>query len=514
VSGARPTHTIDVLLAPYGTHGHEYSFYFPAPGTWSHFPVHISRGGQIVAAAPARTLEVRAGDAAPDPRSWPHLSQRGSVADIVAYLASANLAAIDLTEVAWRLKARPVYDAILGALEARRAFDATLWGYALLHRDAPRIRAWLRARGDDLLAAGPVLDMLGLDAEQLGSYEHLELAPLINARAHRLGGKLRILNDGLAAQYTRFLELVAHARAPSAEHLVAAAHYLLVQDRVPPALAVLARIDPGALAERMQYDYLAAYAACLTGELVRARQLAARWTGHPVDRWRHRFAALAAMLDEVEGAAPAVVDPRSREQQQAELAARQPTFDLVVDRDGVVVRSHHVASLELRFFEMDVELLFSRQPFVQSDVSRFSFIEPGHRETISAPDTPDHEVRVAWPAHLAGRNVVVEAVGAGIRKAKVHYANDLATHLSHQYGQIRVQRASSGGALAATYIKVYARKRGGAVSFYKDGYTDLRGWFDYASLSTTELDAVERFAILVCSDHAGAAILEAGPPAR
>jgi hypothetical protein len=62
--------------------------------------------------------------------------------------------------------------------------------------------------------------------------------------------------------------------------------------------------------------------------------------------------------------------------------------------------------------------------------------------------------------------------------------------------------------------KVYARKRGGAVEFYKDGYTDLRGWFDYATLSTTELDAVERFAILVCSDRAGAAIVEAGPPAR
>ncbi|HEX2690266.1 MAG TPA: hypothetical protein VHN14_26810, partial [Kofleriaceae bacterium] len=146
-----------------------------------------------------------------------------------------------------------------------------------------------------------------------------------------------------------------------------------------------------------------------------------------------------------------------------------------------------------------------------SDVSRFSFIEPGHRETITSP-APEH--RVAWPAHLRGKNVVVEAVGAGLRKARTHYANDLTTTLSHQYGQIRVQRASDRTALAATYVKVYARSRGGGVAFYKDGYTDLRGWFDYATLSTTELDAVERFAILVCSDHAGAAILEASPPAR
>jgi len=267
-----------------------------------------------------------------------------------------------------------------------------------------------------------------------------------------------------------------------------------------------------------------------TAHLPRAREIATRWRDHPVDRWRHKFAALAALLDEVAGAAPAadptgeipgsrdstapagsLVDPRSRDQQQAELAAKQPAFDLAADRDGVVVHSQHVAALELRFFEMDIELLFSRQPFVQSDISRFSFIEPGHREPLTSPAP---EQRVAWPAHLRGKNVVIEAIGAGIRKAKVHYANDLATNLSHQYGQIRVQRASDKDPLAATYVKVYARNRNGTVAFYKDGYTDLRGWFDYATLSTTELDSVERFAILVCSDHAGAAILEAGPPAR
>ena len=524
LAGARPTHTSDALLEPYGTHGHEVSFYVPAPGRWSHFPVHVSRSGQIVAAAPGRHLEVRADAAAPDAQSWPYLSQRGELAGVVAHLAAANLATTDVSRVAWRLRDRAAYDAILGALEARCAFDAALWGYALLHRDPPRIRTWLRARAADLAAAGPVLDMIepersetggsgprGIDAEDLGSYEHLELAPLINARAHRLGPRVRILNDGLAAQYTRFLDLVAHRRAPTPDDLLAATHYLLAQDRVPAALAALARVNPAAIAGRMQHDYLAAYAACLTGELGRARELATRWRDHPVDRWRLRFAALAAMLDEVDGAATEVTDPRSRDQQHAERAARQPTFDLAVDRDGVVVHSQHVAALELRFFEMDIELLFSRQPFMQSDVSRLSYIEPAHREAIADPAA---EHRVGWPAPLRGKNVVVEAVGAGLRKARVHHANDLVTTLSHQYGQLRVQRASSRTALAATYVKVYARQRGGQVAFYKDGYTDLRGWFDYASLSTTELDAVERFAILVCSDHAGAAILEAGPPAR
>jgi hypothetical protein len=511
--GGKPTQTIDVLLEAFQTHGHEYGFYFPAIGSWTHFGVHVARAGAIIAAAPGRTLEVTAGGAALDPRSWPQLSQRGSLAEVVEFLATANLAAIDLASVAWRLRDRAAYDAILGAVERRRVYDAALWGYALYHRDLPRIRVWLRALGADLLPAGPVLDMpaVELDAEALDAYEHLELSPLVNARAHRLGAKLRILNDGLAAQYARFLDLVSHRRAATAEDRLAAAAYYLAQDRVEAALAELARVSPDAIADRIQHDYLAAYAACLAGELPRARSLATRWRELPVDRWRRRFEALLAMLDEVAGAAPTVIDPKSRDQQHGDLAAKQPTFDVAVDRDGVVIRHQHVAALELRYFEMDVELLFSRQPFVQSDVSRFSFIEPGHREQLANPPT---EHRVPWPGALRGKNVVVEAVAAGLRKAKVHYANDLATNLAHQYGQIRVQRASDQTSLPATYVKVYARKHGGMVEFYKDGYTDLRGWFDYATLSTTDLDNVDRFAILVCSDHAGAAILEAGVPAR
>lgn len=511
VASTKVTQTIDLVLQAYGTHGHEISFYFPAPGSWSHFPVHVTRGGSIVAAAPGRMLEVTTGGAVTDPTSWPHLSQRGSAGDVVRYLATANLAATDLDKIAWRMRDKAAYEMILRALEGRHGYSRTLWGYALMHRDAPRIRTWLRALGEELLAAGPVLEMIDVDAEQVGRYEHLELAPLINARAHRLGGKVKILNDGLAAQYDRFLDLVVHRPRPTSEDLLAAAMYLLTQDRVEDAIAALSRVQVAAISDRMQYDYLAAYAACMVGDVRRARELAAPWREHPVDRWRHTFGALLAMLDEVDGAAPAIVDPRSREQQHAELAAKQPTFEIALDREGILVRSQHVGSLELRFFEMDIELLFSRQPFVQSDIARFSFIEPGHRETVEKPGA---EQRLPWPAALRGKNVVVEAVGAGKRQAKVHYANDLATTVANQVGQLRIAKASDRTALPATYVKVYAKKRGGEVAFYKDGYTDLRGAFDYATLSTTDLDQVERFAILVSSDAAGSAILEASPPAR
>ena len=54
----------------------------------------------------------------------------------------------------------------------------------------------------------------------------------------------------------------------------------------------------------------------------------------------------------------------------------------------------------------------------------------------------------------------------------------------------------------------------GKVKFYKDGYTDLRGRFDYTSLSTNELDFVKKFSLLVLSEKFGAVVQEAAPPKR
>ncbi|MEZ4362678.1 MAG: hypothetical protein R3B48_20975 [Kofleriaceae bacterium] len=514
-SASKATRTYDVLLRPYSAHGQEVCFYFPAPGTYTHFGAHVSKRGALIAAAAGTTLEVVEASDAMEVGSWPHLSQRGTLEEVVAYLREANLASLNLELLAWRMREPEAYRAILEVLERRVAFDETLWGYALWHGDRARIRRWLRTQ-ERLLTAGPVLEaaLVGLDAEELEVYEHLEFSPLINARAHRLGAKKRILNDGFAKQVVSFLELVAHRPAPTVDDHLVAAHYYYAQDRFEEGRAALERAEAADAAghrSRMPADYLRAYAACAEGDLATARSLVQRWLDQPVDRWRKRFAALAALLNEAAGESAEVADPRSREQVQGRLAKTQPSFELSVDNQGIELAAQHLDSVELRYFAMDIELLFSRQPFMQGDVARFSYIEPGYREVAQLEGDGR---RVPWPASMRGKNVVVEAVGAGIRKAKAHYAHDLLVVTAHQYGQVRVQRASTRAPAVAAYVKVYARRRDGSVAFYKDGYTDVRGWFDYVSLSTDELDHAARFAILVHSDDLGATIVEADPPPR
>ena len=66
--------------------------------------------------------------------------------------------------------------------------------------------------------------------------------------------------------------------------------------------------------------------------------------------------------------------------------------------------------------------------------------------------------------------------------------------------------------LSQTYVKVYAQRKEGAVKFYKDGYMEVRGRFDYSSFSTNDLDVVQRFSVLILHDEDGATVKEVAPP--
>ena len=162
---------------------------------------------------------------------------------------------------------------------------------------------------------------------------------------------------------------------------------------------------------------------------------------------------------------------------------------------------------------MDIELLFSRNPFVQQTSGQFSQILPNFTDVVDLPGR-QRVVEFPLPEELQNRNVLVEVTGAGQTKTQAYYSNAISVQVIENYGHLRVASEGAGQALSTVYVKVYARMKDGRVRFYKDGYTDLRGRFDYSSLNTNELDFVDKFALLVLSEEHGAIVREAMPPKR
>src|SRR5204863_2848943 len=110
------------------------------------------------------------------------------------------------------------------------------------------------------------------------------------------------------------------------------------------------------------------------------------------------------------------------------------------------------------------------------------------------------------------RNVLVEVTAAGKTHSHPYYANAMDVRMLENYGQLRVTETSTSKPLSKVYVKVYARLADGTVKFHKDGYTDHRGRFDYATVSTPDRAPAQRFSILILSDDRGAQIKEVSPP--
>lgn len=513
----RKTHSRE--LASFSTEQVEVLFYFPEVSPKAGFrlyPVQVAKNEEIIASAEPRVLTVLTKPSQVDEQSWEILSQTGSDEAVLEYLKVNNPFVIDLGRIAWRVRAdAKFFERATALLASRHVYDDKLWSYGIHHQQLAATREYLK-HADDFLASlgGPLqCELVSLDTVDRHWYEHLEYAPLVNARAHRLGKEHKILNDRFLEQYSAFLEQVSYQTTLDGETSLSVAAYLLLQDRIDEGLAWLNKLDPAALSTRLQYDYLKAYAALYEGGLDEAKVLVAKYESYPVDRWQQRFAAVGEQLKEIAGDAAKPTPEGGREGQMEQLTSKDRLFDLTaVGREAKVI-ARNLPEVTVNYYEMDLEFLFSSKPFVSGASGQFSYLKPNLREIRPIPAEAGF-LQFAMPEQFNNKNVLVEVTAGGKSQAVAIYANSLQVQLSSNFGRLEVRREGNGEPLPRSYVKVYARMKDGSVRFFKDGYTDLRGKFDYVSLSTNEIEQVEAFSLLVMNEECGSLVRETAPPQR
>ncbi len=519
LAGAMETRSRRLRIQPYTTQTFESLFYFPFAGTFAQFPPHVAEDDAIVGHAQAVSFGVVDTPSQIDRESWDFLSQHGTFDEVMAYLKSHNLEKgtrneINLERIAWRMRDKTAFGPTLSLLASRHIYNRTLWAYSAMHSDVARLREFLPNEAVANRVGGwlesPLLDV---DSEQRWAYLHREYWPLVNARVYQLGRKRKIVNSQFFGQYNAYMDLLIHKPAPDARDELAVVTYLLLQDRVTESIEHAGRIKGLKGEEKMQSDYLQAYIAFYQQQPEKARKLAAPYAEYPVDRWRTRFLNVLSQADEISGANARVDDPDRREEVQNRMAAETASLEFAIVGDTIKLSSRNLESCEFRFYPLDLELLFSRNPFVSDMSSGFGAIRPAMSQMATIKSGEQATV-VDIPKAMRGRNVLIEAVAGALSHRATYTPHRLDAQVVQAYGQVRVRTTEKGSPVAGAYVKVYARMRGGAVDYYKDGYTDLRGVFDYASLSTDDLTRVERFSILILDDEHGAVVKETAPPKR
>ena len=506
------TRSLHRQLEPYSTQVVEYYFYFPSSGKFRHYPVHVSQDEQLIGFANPFVFNVKTRLSEVDTEAWPYVSQHGSEAQVLAHLRANNIDRLDLDLIAFRMKDKQIFRTVLELLRRRHVYNGTLWSYGIYHDDVPALREYLP---HSLYAnqCGLVIDSTPLTLNPVArhTYQHKEYWPLVNARVYQLGKTRKILNQQVHAQYHHFLQLLQYRSLLSDADLMDTVIYLLLQNRVEDAMEFFDRISATGIDTTIQYDYLKAYMAFYRESPGVAREIAAPYQEHPVARWRNLFGDILAQAREIEGDSTTVVDEQNRMQQQTALADTGPGLELQVENRVVLIRYQNIETCTVKFYPMDIELLFSKQPFVQDIRGQFSIIRPNQTIKLTlTKDMQEHELQL--PQALSDRNVMIEVSAAGVTRRQAYYPHSVGLQLMGNYGQLRLTHAKTGKPLSKVYVKVYARMKDGSVQFFKDGYSDLRGRFDYTSLNTNEIEHVDKFSMLIMSDEHGALIREAPPP--
>ena len=157
VGNGQPTKTVALDLEPYHTQTIDYTFYFPKPGKFAHFPVHVGKNEALVASAAPFSFNVVPKPTKLDTESWEYVSQNGTAEQVLAFLGRENVFALDLERIAFRMKDKEFFEATIKLLTDRHRYAPTLWSYGISHNVVPVAREFLTHAEQIVAGGGPIV---------------------------------------------------------------------------------------------------------------------------------------------------------------------------------------------------------------------------------------------------------------------------------------------------------------------------------------------------------------------
>jgi len=227
---------------------------------------------------------------------------------------------------------------------------------------------------------------------------------------------------------------------------------------------------------------------------------------------------------------------------QKKMKQSQPKLNFTIDvaKKQIRVKSKNIKKITGNFYSINIERLFSNAPFKNAGKDALSYVQPtttiniettkkteNNKKDDSDSDSdseeeakrqaaakkkdsnPDIVNTIEFPKNINEKsNFVLEILGdnTNLRVTKTQYNNTLYVEFNKERGDLFVGNFSKFPVVKA-YVKVYLATEVNPNGFFlKDGYTDLRGRFNYLSTNVAVPDNATKVAVLVVSDSCGANI--------
>ncbi|KAE9006240.1 hypothetical protein PF011_g11676 [Phytophthora fragariae] len=578
-------------VAPNHTSEFKFSFYFPDEGLFAQYPARASVGGLVIGWAKvqddATTCKVVRNATRVNLTSWADVSARGSLQEVVHFIESAKPGVkIDHQKLYWRCHDEGFYRGLVNHFRTKFFFVPGIWKYGLLHRDETAMKEFFASSKELAQSLGSGFRCYFVDEARLYRYErfesifesfdYCEFGPFLTRRVHPVTGRVdaqmswgagattktagkRILNAETRRYFGELCQrLGTHTRIDE-QHLLVMAYYMILSDRIENGMEIFSRLESlpakTELKSTVQYAYLSAFLDFFRSYGQQDRMFAfahraiSSYATHPQPRWRERFQKMKEVLDEydafelqslrrledMEVVDAAMETARSDDQDLTTKTTHgsQVKLEARVGDGAVEILSQSLGQCELAFYPIDVELMFSTEPFntfsdSAASASSLLLVEPRQQQSISLNALSSENVLaktvVQIPNELRAAQMMlrIREIASSRTKSSAappidiirpYFNSSLNVDIMTQCGVLQVLR--DGLPVRSCYVKVYAKVSSTGrtkTEFYKDGYTDLLGKFDYVGINGDLITNVQKFSILISHDRFGATVEQVDPP--
>lgn len=425
----------------------------------------------------------------------------------------------------WTLKDKEFFIRVTDTLRSRKIYDDLIWKYGFYHKDQKTIKESLTNNTGLRSQAGTFFESDLIKCSPVNSnFRHLDYFPMINARAHKLGDNSNpgILNKQFRSTYDLLLRTLVEKPQLDKVDFLNLTYYYLLQDRINEAIEIFQRIDPkefdkeGTL--KMQYDYMRAYLDFFLGsetEFKVAKDISKKYSNYPILSWKVLFTEILDQLEEFELGVDydEDIDNEDETKRKANLKKSinlEPILHCELEGSQIKVECNNIPKITVKYYVIDPEVLFSRTPFLNQSTEDFAYVKPMEIQEIDLDKKLKSE-KFDIIKELQHQNLVIEITGEGKQAFLTYFSTSLKVSINENFGELKVSDKED-KPLSKVYVKAFSKEKNGTTKFFKDGYTDIRGKFEYAQINSKKLSTVEKFAILVMSDDHGSLTREAKVP--
>ncbi|KAL6589021.1 hypothetical protein U3516DRAFT_675727 [Neocallimastix sp. 'constans'] len=566
VCSGKKTTIEQIKLNKYSSKNIKFYFYFPKIGEYIHTPVYIShKETYVVAVSPETKINVstnRNEDKVFE--SWIDIANYGKSEDVLKWLKTNSSSTKQLDQIYWRLKDKSFFDSVIKLFNSNYEYDEILWSYGFYHNNVKIALEYLLNNKKYLnnhefiyLECNKII----IDKIESKEFTLLDYYPLINKRVHKLpeeNGSKMIMNKEFSDYYDDLLIYLINKPLNSytSRDYLQFICCLLLQDRVAEAITIFKIfekrfinkdvIKSDSLNGLIQRDYIASYLDFYNEKYIDehqdkklkiARERSLKYDNYPIKNWNNMFSEIIQSIKYLDdnGEAVNINDLEDKENTTLKvnnLIENTPLLEMKIDNQTLHIKYRNITQCKICYYPVDFEMQFSVQPFILSENSKnendekksnVSYTMPKDVELITLPEDKQ-SIDVPINKNYIQQHSIIEIQGCHdyfIKSKCIYQPSKLSTQINENLGILRVFKPNPDiknkekpfVIAPGVYVKVYSKNKRGKVSFWKDGYTDLLGRFDYITVSSnSDILDIEKLSILILFNDTMGEIKEVKPP--